>query len=129
MIYIATEELEGRGVYFDTHSVERSGRGVRVCGTVGDGCYEGEVLIEVGGEAEVTFVDQWLGSREAVSFLSRCGADRLRAALVEAALEMPLVRGLRSDEGGRQPLPHVHLPLFSAAGLIAEDVPGWCRKG
>ena len=124
MVYISATEMDGRGIYFDTHSVERNGNGVMVRGMVGDGCYEGEVLIEIDRETEVTFVDQWLGDAEAALFLSRCDDDSLRAALVEAALEMPLVRQVRGD-GHRDPAPHVYLPLFDGIAYVVEDETDW----
>ncbi len=125
MIYIDTVESEGQGVYFDTHSVERCDNGVKICGMVGDGYYEGEVLIELGRDAEVTFVDQWLGNAdEAASFLLRCGNDRIRAALVQAALQIPLVKEGRCGVS-REPAPHVHLPLFAGTSRVEEENARW----
>ena len=61
MIYIGTTQDNGSAIYFDIHAAERQGRGMRFCGTLGDGSYEGEVLVEVGSNDCVTFADAWLG--------------------------------------------------------------------
>lgn len=92
MIYIGSTEDNGSAIYFDIHSVERQGRGLRVSGTLGDGCYEGEVLVEVGRNDAVTFADAWLGGAEFDEFLTRCRRDILEQALLETVRDMPLFR-------------------------------------
>jgi len=84
MIYLDTMETEAQGLYLDIHTVERRGRGVVVSGTVGDGFYEGDVLIDMGAGCDVTFVDHWLGGNGFAPFLDRWGADALRRALLKA---------------------------------------------
>ncbi len=128
MIYIETAEQGGRGIYLDIHAAERDGRGVRLSGMVGDGFYEGEVLIEVGREVEVTFVDSWLGGGEVNAFLERCGADRLRLALAEAGRSLPLAATLSLRGAGGAPSPHVHLPLFDGGGRVAEEGCRWAKS-
>jgi hypothetical protein len=89
MIYIGTTEDNGSAIYFDIHSAERQGRGMRFSGTVGDGCYEGEVLVEIGRIESVTFVDAWLGGSGFAEFFDRCGTTMLEDALLESVREMP----------------------------------------
>lgn len=88
MIYIGNAETAGQGIYLDLHATERDGRGVRFSGTVGDGCYEGEVLIDFSRHGEVLLADEWLGGSEVRAFLERCGGDRLRVALIAATREL-----------------------------------------
>ena len=78
MIYIGTNAINGSAVYFDVYSAEVQGHGMRISGTIGDGCYEGDVLVEVGRSDCVTFADAWLGGSGFAEFLSRCGAEARR---------------------------------------------------
>ncbi|MBW2504239.1 MAG: hypothetical protein JRE16_06675 [Deltaproteobacteria bacterium] len=82
MLYIDSLDIGGSAVYIDIHSVERSADGMRICGTLGDGLYEGEVLIETGALSDVTFADTWLGGAGFRDFLERCDLERLRQALL-----------------------------------------------
>ena len=102
MIYIGTTGNNGSAIYFDVYSAERQGRGVRIAGTIGDGCYEGEVLVEVGRTDSVTFADAWLGGSGFTEFLCRCGADMLERALLETVREMPLFRARRRQPHGNR---------------------------
>lgn len=77
MVYIGTTAVDGRAVYFDVHATERSKAGLRVCGMIGDGQYEGEVLIEIGTDTEVTFADAWLGADGFREFIGRCDLPTL----------------------------------------------------
>lgn len=113
MIYIATAESDGSAIYFDIHTAERRERGLSVCGMVGDGGYEGEVLVETGRDAAVTFVDAWLGGADFTEFLCRCGVEQLERALIES------VENLRFSHGRRY-APHGH-----AGGRSAEAEPSW----
>jgi len=89
MIYIGTTGNNGSAIYFDIHSAERQGRGMRFSGTVGDGCYEGEVLVEIGRSESVTFADAWLGGCGFQEFIDRCGLTMLEESLLESVREMP----------------------------------------
>ncbi len=100
MIYIATAESDGSAIYFDIHAAERKGGGLRVSGMVGDGSYEGEVLVETGHEVAVTFADAWLGGAGFREFLRRCGPRQLEAALVESVLNLPKMRVRRTAPRG-----------------------------
>jgi hypothetical protein len=117
MIYIGTSENNGSAIYFDVHSAERQGRGLRISGTIGDGCYEGEVLVEVGRSDSVTFADAWLGGSGFAEFLSRCSADVLERALLETVREMPLFKNRR----GR---PHGNSTTY-AGSTACECPPAW----
>lgn len=117
MIYIGTTENNGCAIYFDVHAAERQGRGFRVSGTVGDGCYEGEVLVEIGKSEAVTFADAWLGGPGFSEFLDRCGQSTLEAALLESVREMPLFRPRRSQ-------PHYNISQC-AEGRVSETSPLW----
>ncbi len=120
MIYIGTAEFDGSAIYFDAYAAERQGRGVCVSGTVGDGCYEGEVLVEVGRFEEVTFADAWLGGSGFSEFLSRCGTEVLERSLIEAVREMPIFKPRRST-------PHRN-SLPCAATSVAESSSSWNKR-
>jgi len=89
MIYIGATPNNGSAIYFDVYAEERQGLDRRVSGIIGDGCYEGEVLVETGCDDCVTFADAWLGGPGFAEFLSRCGADMLERALLDTVREMP----------------------------------------
>jgi len=84
MIYIGTTEFSGQAVYLDIHSIDRTREGTRVSAVIGDGCYEGEVLIECGQQPSITYVDAWLGGAGLNEFLQRCGHQWLQQQLVES---------------------------------------------
>lgn len=118
MIYIGTTKYSGSAIYFDIYAAVRQGRGMRISGTIGDGCYEGEVLVEVGRSDSVTFADAWLGGAGFAEFLERCGSDLLVNALLESVRELPLTHGRRSQ-------PHGNSPVFANA-VVSESSPAWC---
>lgn len=116
MIYIGATEGNGSAIYFDIYSTERQGRGMRIYGTLGDGCYEGEVLVEVGRNSSVTFADAWLGGSDYAEFITRCDTELLSQRLLDAMLELTSLHGRRS-------LPHGNSPAYSSA--VAESMPVW----
>ncbi len=89
MVWLDVAGNNGSALYFVTDRVERLlGRGAAgfsVTGIVGDGQYEGEVIVEVGAAAEVTYVDAWLAAGDFDAFEKRIDIDRVTAALTEAA--------------------------------------------
>ena len=90
MVYLATPSDDGRAVYFELYATERTATGLRVCATIGDGQYEGEVLVEFSGSCqEVTFADSWLGGTGFREFATRCNirqfGQELLASLKSAA--------------------------------------------
>lgn len=117
MIYIATTEDNGSAIYFDIHAAERQGRGMRFSGTIGDGCYEGEVLVEVGRTDSVTFADAWLGGSGFSEFMERCRSDVLELALLDSVREMPVFHT-------RVCQPHQHA-LPCAGEFVSESLPLW----
>ncbi len=120
MIYIGTTENNGSAIYFDIYAAERQGRGMRISGTIGDGCYEGEVLVEVGRNDSVTFADAWLGGSGFSEFMDRCNADVLESALLESVREMPLLHVRRSLPNGNS--------LAYASTVVSESSPVWNHR-
>ena len=117
MIYIGTTGNNGSAIYFDVYSAEHHGRSLRIAGTIGDGCYEGEVLVEVGRTDSVTFADAWLGGSGFAEFLCRCGSDVLERALLETVREMPLFHARRRQPHGNR--------KDCAAVSTCESLPVW----
>ena len=117
MIYIGTTEDNDSAIYFAIPSAERQGRGMRFSGTVGDGCYEGEVLVEVGRSESVTFADAWLGGSGFSEFIDRCGTAMIEDALLESVRELPFFCSRRRQ-------PHGNSGAYDAA-LLAEPSPLW----
>lgn len=119
MVYIGATESHGSAIYFDIHAAERHGRNVSVSGTIGDGFYEGEVLVELGQKESVTFADAWLDRAGLTEFLARCAALPLHQALLNAVRDLALLQY-------RPVPPHVNKP-HPAAGRCAETQPRWRR--
>ena len=117
MIYIGTTENSGSAIYFDIYSTVRQGRGMRISGTIGDGCYEGEVLVEVGHNDSVTFADAWLGGTGFTEFINRCDSDVLKKALLESIRELQLFRTRRSQPHGNS--------LACSGVITSESLPVW----
>ena len=117
MIYIGATDNSGSAIYFDIHAAVRQGRGMRISGTIGDGCYEGEVLVEVGRSDSVTFADAWLGGSGFAEFLDRCGSDALEKALLDSVRELPVKHARRSRPHGNG--------MTYAGALVTESSPVW----
>ncbi len=117
MIYIGTTESNGSAIYFDVYAAVRQGRGMRISGTIGDGCYEGEVLVEVGSSDSVTFADAWLGGSGFNEFMDRCGSDILEKALLESVREMPFFHSRRNRPHGNA--------MIKNGSLVSEAAPVW----
>ena len=115
MIYIGTTANNGSAIYFDIHSAERQGRGMRFSGTVGDGCYEGEVLVETGRSESVTFADAWLGGSGFWEFIDRCGITMLEDSLLESVREMSFFCSRRSQPHGNSGTSGLSLVLEPAS--------------
>lgn len=121
MIYIGTTELSGQAVYLDIHSIDRTREGTRVSAVIGDGCYEGEVLIEYGQQPSITYADAWLGGAGLDEFLQRCGSQWLQQQLVES-VEDRISPSSGIPGGQRRLYPHAK-PLRQER--IAEHRPFW----
>jgi len=117
MIYIGTTGNNGSAIYFDIHAVERRGRGLLICGTLGDGCYEGEVLVEMGRSESITFADAWLGGAGFREFLARCDVPTMEGELLDAVRDLPLFLPRRYQ-------PHGNSGLHKG-GSIAETPSVW----
>ena len=85
MIWLQMEEENGRSLYLDIHRVEQRQQGEWLCysvvGMLGNGLEEGEVLIEVGSEVDVTFVDDWMPGRGLPAFIAEAGREKVSSAL------------------------------------------------
>ncbi|MFA5515679.1 MAG: hypothetical protein WDA20_05270 [Desulfuromonadales bacterium] len=92
MIDLNLAVQDGAAIYLDVQCIEarqtRSGETYALTGTLGDGRYEGQVLVEIGDRVEVTFVDDWLGMPEMHEFFRRTERDAVDAALTSAAARM-----------------------------------------
>jgi hypothetical protein len=85
---------DGSILYLDVQRIERSRRRgamvTSVVATLGDGPYEGEILVELGDRTEVIFVDEWLGGSDVGNFLDRIDRPRVEKALGEALRAAPV---------------------------------------
>lgn len=120
MIYVGTTRDNGSAIYFDIHSAERTWRGVRISGTLGDGCYEGEALVELGRSESVTFADAWLGGEGFREFAERCDLLSLETDMLDSVREMQIFHSSRMQPHG----PH----RVARSTGIAEDLPLWSRS-
>jgi len=93
MIWLDAMTKDGSILYLDVRRTERSRRRgamvTSVVATLGDGPYEGEVLVELGDRTEVVFVDEWLGGSDVANFLDRIDRSRVEKALGEALRSAP----------------------------------------
>jgi hypothetical protein len=89
MIWLDMMEENGSAFYLDIRGIEpRRRRGetlYAISGVLGDGRNEAEVLLDVGSEVEVVFVDEWLSKGRLRGLFSRVNRDELVRALVESA--------------------------------------------
>ncbi|PLX79801.1 MAG: hypothetical protein C0616_09885 [Desulfuromonas sp.] len=86
MVWLQETTTAGHGLYFEIRSLERklrSGSPVAiVTATLGDGSYEGDVLVEFGLSTDVCFVDQWLAPEALRGFLGQINLHRLKDEIV-----------------------------------------------
>jgi hypothetical protein len=92
MIWLDMTEENGSGLYLDIRGIEprrSSGDTVfAISGVLGDGQDEADVLLEVGDEVAVVFVDEWLGKLRQGGLFARVSREDLMKALAERASEM-----------------------------------------
>lgn len=92
MIWLDMTEENGRGLYLDIRGIEpRRLRGdtvFSISGVLGDGQDEAEVLLDVGNEVEVVFVDEWLSKVRQGGLFARLSREELVKSLAERASEM-----------------------------------------
>lgn len=121
MVWLDVTGSNGSALYFVTDRVERMlGRGAvgySVTGIVGDGQYEGEVIVEIGVASEVTYVDAWLAASAFHSFEKRIDIDRVTAALTEAAERAACGLDFRATGSGER--------RSGRAGRVAESASVW----
>ena len=124
MIYIGTTDSPGQAIYLDIYAIEQSGGEVRVSALVGDGCYEGEVLIECAARSNVTYADAWLGGEGLDEFLQRPGQSWLQRQLLDSVRDhLALVNGAQLKRN-RPVYPHQSL---RSRGRVAETPPIWTQ--
>ncbi|HKL49375.1 MAG TPA: hypothetical protein VJ882_06960 [Desulfuromonadales bacterium] len=85
MIYLCNSEQDNLAVYLDVHAMKRQERGFALSGTLGDGHYEGDVMVEVGLDVDITFADLWLNRTGLQTFFDRVDRNMVESALAEAA--------------------------------------------
>lgn len=119
MVYVGTTDDNGSAIYFDIHSAERLGKCVCISGTIGDGSYEGEVLVELGNSESVTFADAWLRNDGFSEFVDRCDLSLLKSALIDSLREMPFFQVPRIQPHGPNRL--------TRGSVVAEGLPLWNR--
>ncbi len=122
MVWLDVTGNDGNALYFVTDRIERligtRAEGFTVSGILGDGGYEGEVIVEVGENPQVTFVDAWLARGDFSRFVASIDRERVSAVLTEVAAGLTRelsAHGNTTPRGGRGERP----------GRIAEDRPAW----
>lgn len=89
MVWLNATDENGNGLYLNIYRVEqRGGECFALHGTVGDGFYEGDVLVEIANAVKITFADQWLHRRALEDFFARAGRSSVEGAIAEKASEM-----------------------------------------
>lgn len=119
MIYIGNQTDGGCSIYLDVHAMERERGGIQVSAVIGDGSYEGDVLIHLGSTLQVTFVDElWGDLRGLRTFLDRHGKERILEDLKDTLSEE--LSPYEPAPAAARTRPHVYLPLFAPPGVVAE---------
>lgn len=93
MVYFATTQNENSAVYFDIHTALRGQNEVCFSGIIGDGFYEGEVLVSMGHRDSVTFLDAWTGSSDFNEFKERIDIGVIKSSLLTALKQHPFPCG------------------------------------
>ncbi len=89
MVWLNAANENGSGLYLNIHRIEeRAGSLFALHGTVGDGYYEGEVVIEVGEGTDITFADDWLDRSALNEFFGHVDRADVESALAERASEL-----------------------------------------
>lgn len=87
MVWLNMLEEDGYALYFDIYHTERNSGcghpGYSFSGVLGDGHFEGEVQIEIGRFASVTFADEWLNPAPLAAFFQRSPRRQVEAALLD----------------------------------------------
>lgn len=92
MIWLDICDENGRTLYLDIRSIEprqhRNKMKFALSGVLGDGLDETDVLIEIGQQVEVIFVDEWLHSGRHSDLFSRVDRDALLKVLIDRTASM-----------------------------------------
>ncbi len=133
MVWLDTMTQTGQGLYLDIWKREKSrtGAGVEmIAGILGDGNYEGEVLVEIGpGRCDVTFVDQLLDPVPLRDFFTRINREQLIADL-QSALGPVGRENIAGLPLFRRDPPVVDRPQegFLHESMVRETICGWTAK-
>lgn len=86
MVWLQETTTAGHGLYFEIRSLEKQMKhGIPVAivtATLGDGSYEGDVLVEFGVSTDVCFVDHWLDPDALKTFFEQIDHQRLQDEIV-----------------------------------------------
>ena len=100
MVWLNLAAENGSALYLDIFSMEprRQNGGLifAIEGVVGDGGYEGRVLVEAGEQVQVTFVDEWLDAELLREFFRQVDRLEVETALKETVSLMTLDEKVRS---------------------------------
>ncbi|MBE0596230.1 MAG: hypothetical protein IH614_03065 [Desulfuromonadales bacterium] len=105
MIHLDLTTDHGDTIYLDVQRIESvrpEGDAFLLTGTLGDGLDEGEVLVEIGEEVTILFVDEWLGGGQMRQLLQRVERGLLTSVLAAAAQQMRFC--LQAFPAGDRPL-------------------------
>ncbi len=144
MVWLDVAGENGCGLYFEIIGMEprreKGGSILAVTGLVGDGHYEGQVLIEEGHQVSVTFVDEWLGAGDLHDFFANVDRQVVERALKEVLAGMSLEEKVHSitdevlplfasrSENPHQPpsRPHPYRkPKEDPVRVISEEIEAW----
>lgn len=127
MIYLCNSEQGNLAVYLDVHALERQERGFALSGILGDGHYEGDIMVEVGVEVDITFADLWLNRAGLETFFDRIDRGTVESALAEAARSVVDGRDGRGCSGGSYDCgPHAAGDRrASPAPVVSSGEPRW----
>ncbi|HEX9873661.1 MAG TPA: hypothetical protein VGA43_04790 [Deferrimonas sp.] len=145
MVWFNRAEAKGRGLYLDIHHAEtrRNGRETvfALSGTLGDGGFEGEVLVELGSRVEVTFADAWLDPGSLELFFARVPREAVEEGVAEALhsirfclADFPALTGVVRNAVVGYRCDDSWVPLSPAAGChefppgVAEADSSWSRR-
>lgn len=126
MVWLNATECNGSALYLDLFRTERRvGNGearYAFSGILGDGGFEGEVLVEVGRTVDVVFADAWLDPAALTAFFSRVSRTEVEAALGEACRSLALAA--ERDEA-EHPQPRPARRRKPRHDLVAETIADW----
>ncbi len=127
MVWLNVADENGSALYFDVEKVERAqngkSAGYSLSGTIGNGQYEGQVLVDIGAVGEVVFVDQWLGDAGFSDFNRQVDIEKLRQSIIEVALRFET--GWLGAEAGAHPRGGQRYDAPHPCAQVKEDPVCW----